>query len=363
MSGYALYGAEVSYFTGKARAYLRWRGVPFEELPATQAVYRDLILPNVGWPVIPVLKTPEGEVVQDTADIIAAVEAREGLSPPAIPATPLQRFVAELLHLYADEWLTLPAMHYRWSYNEDWAYGEFGALSAPDASPPEQYEIGKKNGQRFKGALPVLGVHAETIPGIETSYEAFLAEFSAHLEAHPFLLGGRPCLADFAFIGPLYAHLYRDPASGELMRRLAPRVADWVERVHGGAPGEGDLLAGDAIPETLEPILARQMREQFPALVDTVELFGQWAGEAASGAFVPRGLGEIWIEIEGTRGPAQARTFPLYRMQAVTDAYDAMDAGARARADALLERVRGEPLKTFRLQKRLVRTNYRLALA
>ena len=363
MSGYTLYGAEVSYFTGKARAYLRWRGVNFEERPATQAVYRDIILPNVGWPVIPVMVTPDGKVVQDSADIIETVEAREKLSPPAIPGTPLQRFVAQLLHLYADEWLTLPAMHYRWSHNEDWAYAEFGALSAPQASRAEQYETGKKNGQRFKGALPILGVHAETIPGIEKSYEAFLAEFSAHLEAHPYLLGGRPCLADFAFIGPLYAHLYRDPSSGELMKRLAPLVADWVERAHGGERGTGDLMAEDAIPETLEPILARQMREQFPALVETARLFDAWAGEAASGAHLPRGLGEIWVDIEGTRGPAQARTFPLYRLQAVTDAYDAMDANAKARADALLERALGEPLKTFRLSKRLVRTNYRLALA
>ncbi|MBA4228476.1 MAG: glutathione S-transferase [Hyphomonas sp.] len=363
MGGYTLYGAEVSYFTGKARAYLRWRGVDFCEALATQAVYRDVILPKVGWPVIPVMVTPEGEVVQDSADIIETVEAREGLFPPAVPEGPLQHFVAQLLHLYADEWLTLPAMHYRWNYNEDWAYAEFGAISAPQASRGEQYEIGKKNGQRFKGALPILGVHAETIPGIEASYEAFLGEFSAHLERHPFLLGGRPCLADFAFIGPLYAHLYRDPTSGELMRRLAPRVADWVERTHAGERGAGDLMAEDAIPETLEPLLARQMREQFPALVETARLFDAWAGEAAAGAFVPRGLGEIWIDIEDTRGSAQARTFPLYRLQAVTDAYDAMDGAAKARADALLARVRGAPLKDFRLSKRLVRTNYRLALA
>jgi len=363
MDRYTLYGAEVSYFTGKVRAYLRWRGVDFQELAATQAIYRDIILPNVGWPVIPVMVMPGGTVVQDSADIIDTVEARETLSPPAIPDTPLQRFVAQLLHLYADEWLTLPAMHYRWTYNEDWAYGQFGALSAPQASAPEQYEIGKKNGQRFKGALPVLGVHPATIPGIEISYEAFLADFSRHLEAHPFLLGGRPCLADFAFIGPLYAHLYRDPASGALMKRLAPRVADWVERTHAGERGTGDLMAEDAIPATLEPILARQMREQFPALVETARLFEAWAGEAAAGAFLPRGLGEIWIDIENTRGPAQARTFPLYRLQAVTDAYDAMDEGAKARADLLLERVLGAPLKTFRLPKRLVRTNSRLALA
>ena len=53
MPGYTLYGAEVSYFTGKARAYLDWRGVDYVEELATQQVYRDIILPSVGWPVIP----------------------------------------------------------------------------------------------------------------------------------------------------------------------------------------------------------------------------------------------------------------------------------------------------------------------
>ncbi len=360
---YTLYGAEVSYYTGKARAYLRWRGVPFVEEGATQAVYREVILPTVGWPVIPVLKAPDGAIIQDTADIIDYVEAREKLQPPAIPTGPVQRFVAQLLHLYADEWLVIPAMHYRWNFNEDFAYAEFGALSAPQLSRTEQYEVGKKNGQRFKGALPPLGITPETIPGIERSYEGFLVDFSRHLAEHRFLLGARPCLADFAFIGPLYAHLLRDPASGEFMRRNAPRVADWVGRTHSGQRGSGDLLADDAIAPTLEPILARQMQEQFPALVDTVDLFTEWAATASSGAHVPRGLGEIWIDIEGARGPAQARTFPLLRLQAVTDAYDAMDAAAKARADALLERVYGEPLKTFRLPRRLTRTNYRLALA
>lgn len=363
MAGYTLYGAQVSYFTGKARAYLAWRGVDFAEEVATQAVYRDIILPNVGWPVIPVLKGPDGSILQDTADIIDYVEAREGRAPPAIPDTPLQRFAAQLLHLYADEWLVLPAMHYRWSFNEDWAYGEFGALSAPQASRAEQYEIGKKNGQRFRGALPALGVTEETIAGIEKSYEAFLAAFSRHLDVHPYALGARPCLADFALYGPLYAHLYRDPTSGELMKRIAPKVAAWVERMQAGGAASGDLLADDAIPETLEPVLARQMREQFPALEETVALFGAWAKTATPGAFLPRALGEIWIDIEGRRGPAQARTFPLLRLQAVTDAYDAMDGAAKARADGLLERVRGLPLKTFRLPRRLTRTNYRLALA
>ncbi len=58
-------------------------------------------------------------------------------------------------------------MHYRWNYNEDWAYQEFGAISAPDRPAPEQYGIGKRNGERFKGALPPLGVSPTSAPAIE----------------------------------------------------------------------------------------------------------------------------------------------------------------------------------------------------
>ncbi len=362
MTAYTLFGAEVSYYTGKARAYLRWRGVQFTEQLATQEVYRDIILPNVGWPVIPVVKTPDGQIIQDTGDIISHIEATEGREPSVWPETPLLRFVSELLHLYGDEWLVIPAMHYRWSYNEDWAYAEFGALSAPQLSPEEQYEVGKKNGARFKGALPVLGVNETTIPGIEKSYEAFLDEFSAHLDTHPFILGHRTTLADFALFGPLYAHLYRDPKSGELMKRVAPRVADWVERVEGGERGDETVPHEDTVHDTLIPILKRQMREQLPALLATTIQFREWAAKAEIGQRVPRGLGEIMIEIEGCRTKAAARSFPLWRLQGALDVYHSMDEETRARADNLLEAIGGADLSTLDYP-RLKRENSQLVLA
>ena len=180
---------------------------------------------------------------------------------------------------------------------------------------------------------------------------------------HPFLLGERPCLADFSLIGPLYAHLYRDPKSGELMRLLAPAVAEWVERTHAGEAGTGDLAANDTIPETLLPILQRQMREQLPALTATNELFAGWAANASSGTPVPRALGQISVSIEGHAGPAAARSFPLWRLQAVLDAYGEMDSDAKARADELLGTIGGTALAGFQLPARLARKDCRLVLA
>lgn len=363
MNHYVLYGAEVSYFSGKARAYLRWRGIDFEERLATREVYRDVILPKVGWPVIPVLEMPDGRVVQDTADILDSVEAVEKTSPPAMPEGALQRLASRLFELFADEWLVLPAMHYRWNYNEDWAYREFGAISAPDAPLAEQYAIGKKNGERFKGAVPMLGVSEETRDGIEAGYETFLRDLTAHLERHPYLLGTRASLGDFALNGPLYAHLLRDPESGRLMNKLAPRVADYVRRVQAGEGRDGALAPDDTVPETLSPILRVQMRDQMPALVKTTELFGKWAAGTAPGADLPRGFGMIEFETGGFEGSCAARSFPLWRLQAVTDEIDAMSAADKARAEAWLDALGGAPLMTFRLPARIRRADFRLKLA
>jgi len=75
-------------------------------------------------------------------------------------------------------------MHYRWNYNEDWIYGEFGRSALPDGTPEEQVTRGKQTGKRFRGFVPMLGINDETIPAIEQSYEALLADLNAHFANH-----------------------------------------------------------------------------------------------------------------------------------------------------------------------------------
>lgn len=351
---YILYAAAVSLFSGKARAYLRWKGVDFREIAPTPEVMKTKLLPVIGWPVIPVLETPEGELVQDTADIVAHIETRHK-GPSVYPTGTVQRFVTELLHTYADQWLTLPAMHYRWNHNEDWVLEAFGKLAAPDADRDTQIAIGTKRGAMFRGMVPLLGVTPETAPAIETSYEAFLDEFSAHLAQHDFIFGGRPSLADFAFYGPLYAHLYRDPASGALMKSRAPRVAKWVERLRDGDYGEGALLGDDQIPETLLPLLRRHHAEHLPVLQATHEHLASFPGDD-----LPRVLGQVPFEVEAVQGQTIARPFSLFRLQAALDIYSDMSNAERMQADGLLDATAGDALKTFTLSKRLIRKNYKL---
>ena len=360
---YTLYGAEVSYYTGKARAFLNWKGVDFSETVASRDIYQNLIVPRIGWPVIPVVTGPQDEILQDTSDIIDTLDARLG-GPSVFPESPVQRLVALLFELLGDEWLVIPAMHYRWNYNRDFAYSEFGRLNAPGATSEEQFEIGRKMAVNFEGALPVLGVDDETIPAIETAYIELLQQLDAHFSVHPMLLGDRPSIGDFGLYGPLYAHLYRDPASGDIMREHAPNVVKWVESLRDNTAAKpGEFLAGDEIPETLLPILHDQFRDQFPVLMNTAIELSKWAEGQPAGAPVPRALGRHTFSIQGTTGQRMIFPFNLWMLQRVLDQYNAMSDDDRAHVDALLSPIGGAALFVFPSFPRLKRQDYKLALA
>ncbi len=362
---YILYGGDISYYTGKARAYLRFKDIPFEERTATREVYREVIVPRVGWAVIPVVVTPEDHMLQDTTDIIDALEARFP-DPAVYPLGPCQRLAALLLEVYGDEWLKIPAMHYRWNHNTDWIIREFGRLSRPDLSPEEQYEVGERTCRPFRGALPALGVTEATIPAIEASYEALLGELDAHFAKHPFLFGQRPSIGDFGLIGPLYAHQYRDPASGALMERIAPQVVAWVKRMMAppAAARDGSFIADDSVPETLLPVLRRMVTEQFPVLSATRRAFEAWNEQHREDA-IPRGIGTHRFTLEQGRAneaSADRAIFPfdLWMFQRPQEHYAGLSGSARKGADSLLDRIGGQEVLAAPIGTRLIRRNFRL---
>lgn len=362
-NNYRLYGAEVSYYTGKARAYLRYKDIPFEEILATREVYKEVILPRVGWPVIPVVVTPDDVTLQDTTDIIDSLEARFP-EPSVYPDTPRQRLAALLLETYGDEWLVIPAMHYRWNHCFDWIILEFGKLSAPDASEEEQRMIGTRNARNFHGALPPLGVHADTESAIEISYLGLLADLERHFSEVPFLFGTRPSIGDFGLIGPLYAHLYRDPYPGDLMRRTAPSVTRWVEGMQNPEPRAGEFRPDDEIPETLLPILRRMVDEQFPVLLDTLKKTAAWLNENPEEE-IPRAIGrhdftllrDTDSEVTSQRS---IRPFSQWMFQRAIDFYRSQDGANRDACDQLLAAIGAPGALDIQIERRVERENFRL---
>ncbi|MFN8543609.1 MAG: glutathione S-transferase [Candidatus Binatia bacterium] len=360
---FQLIGAEASYYTGKVRAYLHWKGLPFDEVLATAEVYRTVIVPKTGVRYIPVVITPEGDALQDSTEIIDACERRVP-EPSVYPVTPVQRLVALLFEIYGDEWLVLPAMHFRWSFeeNREFILREFGRTLYPEASDAEHRARGMEASAPFSGALPLLGVTPETIPAIEAWTAELFTQMCHHLARHPFLLGTRPSIGDFGLLGPLYAHLYRDPYPGRLMREKASRIARWVERLNTLPPRSGDFLPDDEVPETLVPILRRMVAEHLPVMRDTARLLAEWLRDNP-GRRIPRVIGFHEFTIGGVRAQRAVFPYTVWMLQRAVDHCRALTGRDRCRVGTFLREIGAYDALAEPLPCRVARDHNRLVVA
>ncbi len=360
MERYRLIGAEASYYTGKVRAYLRWKGIPFDEVAGSAKVFEEVIVPRTGVRFLPVLLAPDGFAVQDSTEIIDFLEARFP-EPPVYPSTPVQKLVALLFELWGDEWLVLPAMHWRWSFPEqaDFVAHEFGSITLPDGTPEEQRRAAAPLLQRFGGSLPLLGVTPRTIPAIEAWTTELFDRLDAHFARHPFLLGTRPSIGDYGLMGPLYAHLGRDPVPAKLMRERAPRVAAWVARMNAPDVRGGDFLPDDAVPETLLPMLRRMFAEHWPVLVDSAEQLAGWLDENPTTP-IPRVIGTHRFRVGDVEEDRVVFPYTVWMLQRVLDHVASLDAPARARVERFVEPLGGRDALRFRPRRRVRRERNRL---
>ncbi|WP_374471667.1 glutathione S-transferase C-terminal domain-containing protein [Phenylobacterium sp.] len=374
---YRLYGTPGSLYTGKARSYLVKQRIPFENRAAGEARFRAEIVPRIQRWIIPVLETPDGELVQDGSEIIAWFEARGGVPLPASPPTPLHRLVGQIFELFGGEGLLRPAMHYRWNFdaiNGPFLRRDFPAALAPTgAGAAEQAAAFEMASGRMRRAMAGFGVSPDTIPPIEAAYAEFLALFEDHLAGSPYLLGGRPTIGDYGLVAPLYAHLGRDPYPAQLMKATAFRVWRWVERMNAadqdageyGAP-PAELFPEDGVPETLRRLLRFVAEDYLPEVRAFVGFTNAWLAERPGMAPGTTGLprpqdrviGQTSFTWRGLRMQVNVLPYRLYLLQKVQDAFDAAQPHARDAITVLLAETGLSELLTLRTTRRIERRGH-----
>ena len=364
---YRLFGVECSYYAAKIRACLAFKRIPFVEEQASRRVYAEEILPRVGWPVVPVLVTPEDATLQDTSDMIDFLELHHP-ARPVVPRDAAGLVLSHLLEFLGDDWLKLPAMHYRWNHNYDFIVAEFGRNNDPAAPPAEQWRVGEKIAPRFRGWLVPLGVLPASEATVEQDYLALLDALDAHFAHCPYLLGGAPTVGDFAFFGPLYAHLERDPASGAIMHARAPRVAAWIGRLREGAPGTQPLAALESPPASLWPVLRLLCRDFVPLLVAAMARVQDWLASNPGEGELPRQVGTHRVLLgRGTPREVEVEralfTYDQFMLQRLQDAWLGLDAPARDQARAALAACGAAALLDIPLDRRVARRDFRLVRA
>jgi glutathione S-transferase len=322
---YRLFAWDFSYFSAKVRAYCRFKqfhgAFTFEEVLATQEIIQGYLIPATGSNVVPQIEGSNGSWLQDSSEIIDALEARHPLAP-IIPEGPCQRLVSYLVELLADEWMLPWGFWERWHYSLDstrpnheaFNAQQWGRIFAPGRTGLERREAARSVFREamkiddpqsaefgpFAG-LPQLGVTDKTERAWTDSMRRMLSILEAHFDVHDYILGGSPTLPDFALLGPLYPHLYKDPVPGFMMRTEYPLVCEWIERTNGsteagfrsyrqtayelregaltpacGATDGGEILPDDEIPETLIPLLSVFFEEMWPVLKSSTNVLSTY---------------------------------------------------------------------------------------
>lgn len=342
---YILYGVPHSLYTGKTRSYLRKQGLRYVERTPSAPEFREQVMPAIGRAIIPVVVGPGHLILQDTVDILSYFEDR-GAPVSARPPGPRQRVLSHVIEFYAVVALTRHAMHYRWSYfeaQETFLRDAFAAGSGGDFEGVMR---------RMASYLPGLGVTHATIPLIERSYGELLDALEAHFADHPYLFGGQPSIGDYGLLGPLFAHLGRDPVPADIMRRRAPRVARWVERMNApdaDMPEYGEraaaFLPGDEVPHTLEPLLAQAAYELVPELEAKLQALSAYVaehdpqeGQQVSPRPHQRVIGVVSSTFRGAPCDTGLQPYMLYLWQRITDAYAGLDAAQKASVLEYLQR-------------------------
>jgi len=262
MSGaWRIYGAEMSPYSVKVRAYFRYKGLPHEWIVRTgerMAEFSSL----AKLPLIPLVVDPDGVPAQDSTPIIEAVEARHP-EPSIHPADPVAAFASALLEEYGDEWGNKWMFHLRWAREVDQLAGatRIARTLEPDSGEERHRAIATQVRERMVGRVGFVGSNAGTAPIIEASFVDALRLLERHLAARPYLFGGRPAFADFG----LWAQVrtaFTDPTGYGIIANRTPGVLGWIARME-WPRAEGPFEDWASLEPTLGPLLRDEVAARF----------------------------------------------------------------------------------------------------
>ena len=374
---YVHWSAHVSLYSAKTRAYMTKKGLNYVECtPGSHPRFNEVIKPAMGYFGIPVLDLPNGTFISDTTAIIRYLEAQHP-EPAMQPTDPVMRALAWLIFNYGTEGLFLQCQHYRWSFKDsaDFAAMDIGrALASPDPKDAKKIERGGADYEAMKlGRFPYqVGITEETIPAIEKSTASLFEKLDLHFRYVPYVLGGRPSVADCALMEVLHAHLGRDIHPANIMKKTAPVLYRWTETMNRPGIQDAELsqvpkefLTADKLPNSLIDLL-RMICMDFGAQFEaTAKAYEDWLAsepDRAEGAIIASGdaainrqaMGKMEYKLQGVKVRRDAWPDVINMHQYVLEVVDAMKEPELARWNEIMELVGGEVFLKYRPSRSVV---------
>lgn len=338
----------------KARAYLRWRNVPFTEKPATVLVARAEIRPRLRGIGAPLLVSAAQQAWDDTremADRLDGASPGDGLRPPSVAA----RFACDLVEAWADQRLAPAAAFLLWVTEPDAAARRLAKTAWPDDSGRQPRRTARLIGRRLVGQLEGYGLHRSNIDEIVEMLNAALGAAEEALTSSRFLFGGRPTTADCALFG-----VVQTLEASDIGRRLVdrhPKLKSWTQRVAGpDDPGRGDLRRVSSNPVAALTLQRMASRAFLPEALEASEAVAQWAQDHPGHLVPPRSVGRADASGRQLR-PTDAWLVARLRtlLGPVEDIED-------AETYRLLKALGLLALRDFQPRRRIIRRNHRLEM-
>jgi glutathione S-transferase len=251
------YGLDLSYFTGKVEAFLRYREIPHHRIELSTKSF-NYTAQQTGLAQMPAIQLADGRWMTDSTPMMAWID-QHCPGPSIFPANEAARFFSLLLEDYADEWLWRPALHFRWSYAPDKYLMSHRIAAEMLHDVPLPLFLRKAMILRRQVSKYVRGdgVTAATIGHVESIYLRNLGFLETMLQTRPYLMGTRPSVVDFGFFASMFRHFGLDPTPARLMRDLAPGVYEWLARMWNARASRlaADAALLDQIPADWGPVL------------------------------------------------------------------------------------------------------------
>lgn len=267
---YRIFGGPGSPYSHKMRAVMRYRHIPHDwviVLGGFDGTGQTEKLRMLGKPMFPIVQFPDGTPRCDSTPIIHELEIRHPGERSVIPPTPAGRFLARLIEDFADEWLPIPLMAFRWTSDEDVAFcarrqmqGWLGAVGEADLSAGiERFSARQRRLRMILGAA-----NPAAMPVFIGQYEALLDILEAGLSKSLFLFGERPSIADFGLYG-MFSQFVIDPTPSKIIRERAVRLFQWTHYVDDLSGHDGDW--SDGISETVGELVKLAGRSLLPMML------------------------------------------------------------------------------------------------
>jgi len=272
---YRIWQSYASPYSHKVMTYMNYKGIPYKRMEADMTSMAGDITKLVGQSIIPVILTPDEQVMQDSTPILQYFE-KTYPQKPTVPDDNRLEFIMWLLEEFSDEYMPRIHMHTRWGNDQNnRTMGQRIARGLTYGNPSvTPQNLGPMISKRQEGFKKHLGLGDDAIkPNMDQQILDLLAILEEHFKHHQFLLGFKPSMADFALYGPLKIHLFNDPQSNEIMELNAPRTCRWMDTIMEfgdtrGCAGQTEfgewINLDDGVPESLSKLLGFVAKTYMP---------------------------------------------------------------------------------------------------